>query len=68
MVRHSESKSCISFVYTYGPNELMNATMGALDAHTTMSTQALNSPAVQTGIREVLLNHAGLWEALRAAG
>jgi type I restriction enzyme R subunit len=49
-------------------NELMNAIMGALDAHTTMSTQALNSPAVQSGLRDVLLNHAGLWEALRATG
>ncbi len=35
-----------------------------------MSTQALNSPAVQTGIKDILPNHAHLWEALRgkAAG
>ena len=46
-------------------NELMNAIMGALDAHTTMSTQALNSSAVQNGMKDVLLNHAGLWEGLR---
>jgi type I restriction enzyme R subunit len=44
----------------------MNAIMGALDAHTVMSTQALNSPTVQNGMRDILLNHAGLWETLRA--
>ena len=46
-------------------NEIMNAIMGALDAHTLMSTQALNSPTVQGGIKDILLNHAGLWESLR---
>jgi type I restriction enzyme R subunit len=46
--------------------ELMNAIMGALDAHTAMSTQALNSPTVQNGMRDILLNHARLWESLRA--
>jgi type I restriction enzyme R subunit len=46
--------------------ELLNAIMGALDAHTSMSTQALNSPTVQTGMKEILLNHARLWESLRA--
>ena len=45
--------------------ELLNAIMGALDAHTTMSTQALNSPAVQSGMKDILLNHAGLYETLR---
>ena len=45
--------------------ELLNAIMGALDAHTSMSTQALNSPAVQTGMRDILLNHADLYETLR---
>ena len=46
--------------------ELLNAIMGALDAHTAMSTQALNSPNIQTGIRAILLNHSQLWESLRA--
>jgi type I restriction enzyme R subunit len=46
--------------------ELDNAIIGALDAHTAMSTQALNSPAVRRGIKDILLNHAGLWETLRA--
>jgi type I restriction enzyme R subunit len=40
--------------------------MGALDAHTLMSTQALNSDAVQRGIKDVLLNNARLYESLRA--
>jgi type I restriction enzyme R subunit len=45
--------------------ELLNAIMGALDAHTSMSTQALNSPSVQDGMKDILLNHARLWETLR---
>lgn len=47
-------------------SEILNAIMGALDAHTSMSKQALNSDAVQSGIKEILLNHAALWETLRA--
>lgn len=45
--------------------ELMNAIMGALDAHTAMSTQALNSTTVQNGMKDILLNHSRLWETLR---
>lgn len=45
--------------------ELLNAIMGALDAHTLMSTQALNSSTVQGGLKDILLNHAHLYEALR---
>lgn len=45
--------------------ELMNAIMGALDAHTAMSTQALNSPTVRSGMEDILLNHSQLWETLR---
>ena len=48
--------------------ELLNAIMGALDAHTAMSTQALNSDTVQRGIKDILLNNAGLWETLRRPG
>jgi len=47
-------------------SEIDNAIMGALDAHTLMSTQALKSEAVRDGIMDILLNHARLWEALRA--
>jgi type I restriction enzyme R subunit len=38
--------------------EPLNAIIGALDAHTTMSTQALNSADVQRGLGDILLNHA----------
>jgi type I restriction enzyme R subunit len=48
-------------------NELVNAIMSALDAHTAMSTQALNSTDVQRGLKDILLNHAGLYEQLRDA-
>ena len=45
--------------------ELLNAIMGALDAHNAMSTQALNSVTVQSGLKDILLNHVGLYESLR---
>ena len=45
--------------------ELMNAIMGALDEHNLMSSQALNSSTVQGGLKDILLNHAGLYETLR---
>jgi type I restriction enzyme R subunit len=44
---------------------LMNAIIDALEAHTAMSTQALDSEAVRDGIRDVLLGSAGLYESLR---
>lgn len=47
-------------------NALMDAIMDALDAHTTMSTQALGSPRVRDGLRDALLGPAQLYEALRA--
>lgn len=37
----------------------------ALDAHNSMSTQALNSDKVRQGLKDILINYAGLWEALR---
>ncbi len=45
--------------------ELMNAIIGALEAHTAMSTQALGSEAVRTGLKDVLLGPARLYETLR---
>ncbi len=50
--------------------ELMNAIIGALEAHTAMSTQALGSETVRSGIKDVLLGPARLYESLReqAAG
>ena len=46
--------------------ELLNAIMDALAAHTTMSAQALGSERVQHGLRDILLDHAGLYEDLRS--
>ena len=46
-------------------SEILNAIMGALDAHNLMSTQALNSETVQRGIKHILLNNARLYETLR---
>jgi type I restriction enzyme R subunit len=45
--------------------ELMNAIIGALEAHTAMSTQALGSEAVRSGLKDVLLGPAQLYETLR---
>ena len=47
--------------------ELMNAIIGALEAHTSMSTQALGSEDVRTGLKDVLLGPAKLYEILRDA-
>jgi type I restriction enzyme R subunit len=49
-------------------SELMDAIIGALDAHQSMSSQALNSAVVRDGIKDVLLNHTGLYEDLRDQG
>jgi type I restriction enzyme, R subunit len=46
--------------------EVQNTVIAALDAHTFMSSQALNSPIVMQGIMNVLLNYSGLYESLRA--
>ena len=46
-------------------SEIMNAIIDALEAHTAMSTQALDSEAVRRGIRDVLLGPARLYESLR---
>lgn len=45
--------------------ELINANISAFDAHTEMSSQALNSESVQQGLRDILLRPAKLYEALR---
>ena len=49
-------------------SELMEAIIGALDAHQSMSSQALNSQAVRDGMQDVLLNHTNLYEDLRDQG
>ena len=46
---------------------LTNAIMDALEAHTVMSTQALESEAIRAGLKAILLGPARLYEALREA-
>jgi type I restriction enzyme, R subunit len=45
---------------------LLRAIMDALDAHSTMSTQALASERVRDGLKDVLLGPGQLYEGLRA--
>lgn len=45
---------------------LMHAIMDALDAHTTMSSQALESENRREGLKDILLGPGQLYEALRA--
>ena len=47
-------------------NEIMNAVMDALTAHTAMSKQALESERLREDIKDVLLGAGKLWEELRA--
>ena len=44
---------------------IMNAIMEALEAHTVMSTQALESEAIREGLKAILLGPGRLYEALR---
>lgn len=46
-------------------NELVNAIINALDAHTEMSSQALGSEEIQKGLKDILLGPAKLYEKLR---
>jgi type I restriction enzyme, R subunit len=45
---------------------LLHAIMDALEAHSTMSTQALGSARVREGLRDILLGPGQLYEGLRA--
>lgn len=45
--------------------EIMNAVLDALEAHTTMSKQAIASERVREGLKDVLLGPAQLYEALK---
>ena len=47
-------------------NEIMNAVMDALSAHTAMSKQALESEQLRDDMKDVLLGAGKLWEGLRA--
>jgi type I restriction enzyme R subunit len=50
------------------PNALMDAIIGAFEAHGKMSTQALNSDKVRGGLLDVLLGPGRLYEELRRKG
>ena len=43
----------------------MNAIIAALDSHTAMSTQAIESEAVRNGLKDLLLGLSQLYESLR---
>ncbi|PZW36965.1 type I restriction enzyme R subunit [Humitalea rosea] len=45
--------------------ELLNAIISTMEAHGSMSRQALNSEAIQAGLLSVLLGPGALWECLR---
>ncbi|HRQ77527.1 MAG TPA: type I restriction endonuclease [Gemmatimonadaceae bacterium] len=47
---------------------ITHAVIGALDSYSTMSTQALNNEGTKQGLKKVLLDLAGLYEALREKG
>ena len=44
---------------------ILDAVMDALEAHQTMSRQALDSSQVRAGLKSILLGPAQLYEALR---
>jgi hypothetical protein len=46
-------------------SEIVSAVMGALDAHTAMTKQALESQKLRADLKDVLLGEARLWEGLR---
>ena len=46
--------------------ELKKAVMDSYDAHASMSTRALNQSILLRGLLDILLNHSGLLESLRA--
>jgi len=48
--------------------ELLNAIIATMEAHGSMSRQALNSEAIQAGLISMLLGPGALWEALRTSG
>ena len=69
----ARARACSSMLFSKGEipdlnKALLDAIIGALDAHQLMSTQALNSEEVREGILDILLNHTHLYEDLRDRG
>lgn len=70
-VLNSQAKNNTKEQFSNSPDlsrEIMNAIMDALEAHSTMSKQALDSEKVRVGLKNVLLGPARLYEALRERG
>lgn len=66
LVRQAASNSKEQFANSPDLKDaVLHAIMDALDAHQTMSTQALGSERVRDGLRDILLGPAQLYEALR---
>lgn len=67
LVRQAASNSKAQFANSPDLRDaLLHAIMDALDAHGTMSTQALGSERVCEGLRDILLGPGQLYEGLRA--
>jgi type I restriction enzyme R subunit len=63
-----QSANSTKVQFANSPNlqiELQNAIIDSLDAHTSMSITALNSPVVMDGLVDIFLNHSGLYERLQ---
>ena len=45
--------------------EILTAVLEALEAHTVMRTQALDSKSLRMRIKDILLNYTGLYEEQR---
>ena len=70
-VRSEQSRPLNRYQFSNSPDlnkALLDAIIGALDAHQLMSTQALNSEDVREGMIDILLNHTNLYEDLRDQG
>ncbi len=66
LLRQAASNSKEHFANSPDLKEAMlNAIMDALDAHQSMSTQALGSERVRDGLRDILLGPGQLYEALK---
>lgn len=66
LVQQAASNSKEQFANSPDLNDaLLHAIMDALEAHNTMSSQALGSERVRAGLKDILLGPAQLYEALR---
>ncbi|WP_438381204.1 hypothetical protein ABHV46_09020 [Asaia sp. BMEF1] len=66
LVEQAASNSKEQFANSPDLNKaLIDAIMETLEAHQIMSHQALNSARVRSGLKEILLEPAQLYEALR---